>query len=176
MFKIVAGHLVPLEETMIFETMYHENLQFSLEEKSELFLKGVRPIYLMKDYEGDLPTKSNLVGETYGIDMDCLEEPIEGITEDLLAKFKATPLLSAYVYSTTIITPYQNMGLGKIIKAALLGYYSSSSYQHVFGHCRNGASMSLNQYFGADMIQHFDDWYGTGERYWLYHLKLGVGK
>lgn len=156
--KINFIHNIPLIETMCFEKVYPENLQLDLEEKKELLDSGAEFIYLVDKDTG------NLIGETYFISLNKLEEEIEGTT-----KFRGQNC--AYVYSTTILPEYQGKRYGAILKGYFYGYIKNK-FDFVLGHARHNGSVQLNELFGAEIIDTFDNWYDTGERYYLYKRYL----
>ena len=162
--KLVLGfaRTWDLRQTMIFEDIYHENLRMNADEKAEL-LEGAEAVWL---YE--LGSRQ-LIGETYGVSIrDALEEGEEGF-DDLLP-FEDQKAI--YVFSTTILPAFQGRGLGKILKAFFLGVVSRAGFDIVLGHARSGASLLLNRAFGAEIGAAHEDWYGTGETYSFYVVKL----
>lgn len=154
----------PLEESLIFESVYPENLRMDLKEKQELKEEGAIFITMIDEDTG-LP-----VGETYFIPLDNMKEwdADEEQPEDGLYSWYGRNC--AYVYSTTILPQYQNKGFGKVLKSFLLGYLFVKEYDYVLGHARAGASINLNKLFGANTAGSFDNWYKTGETYHLYHI------
>jgi hypothetical protein len=78
---------------MAFEREHHPNLRFSLREKREL-LKDAITIWMFD--------RGKLVGESYGVAFDKLDEIPEGCPRDPK---------SIYCYSTTILSKYQGMRL-----------------------------------------------------------------
>ncbi len=77
-----------------------------------------------------------------------------------------------YVYSTTILSAYEDSGFGKILKAYVLGRAVEAGYRWVVGHAKEGASLTLNQRFGAKIHRRHTNWFGTGDPYRFYSLKL----
>jgi hypothetical protein len=143
----------PIERTMAFEREYHPNLRLTLPEKREL-LKSAITIWMLED--------GKLVGETYGVPWGGKEEMI-GFPRDPEA---------IYCYSNTILGKYQGKGYGAILKAAFIGRVSRD-FKRIYGHARPGASQALNKKFGARMGKTYKNWFGTGEDYRIYVLKLG---
>jgi hypothetical protein len=76
------------------------------------------------------------------------------------------------VCSTTILPRFQGLGFGRILKAFFLGVVSRAGVSLVVGHAREGASLRLNRVFGADVRSTHANWYGTGETYYFYTLRL----
>jgi hypothetical protein len=155
-----------LRETMVFERRYHWGLAMSLADKRDLLReRGAIAVWM---YEPG--RRRRLIGESYGVPVEAVlrEEDDEG-TADLrpFAKRKAL-----YVYSTTILERLEDHGLGKILKAYLLGRAFEAGYRWVVGHAREGGSVALNLRFGAELRQRHRNWYGTGEAYRFYVLKL----
>jgi hypothetical protein len=71
---ITFSYDVPLEQTMAFESVYHEALQLDLAEKKEMWdTPGSVFVWLSVDGE--------LAGESYGIPLASCDEPIEGLTD-----------------------------------------------------------------------------------------------
>ncbi len=151
-----------LTETMIFEELYHENLRLSLEEKRKLLERG-EFVWLYR------AGTQELIGESYGVPVrDAFEDDEEGF-EDVQPYLDEKAI---YVFSTTILPTFQRRGLGKILKAFLLGVASQAGFEIVIGHARSGASMQLDRTFGAETGVAHQDWYGSGETYYFYTLKL----
>jgi len=89
--------------------------------------------------------------------------------EDLLPFAKERAL---YVYSTTVLRRYEGRGLGTILKAYVLGRAFQAGYRLAVGHAREGASVALNVRFGAELGRRHPNWYGTGDAYRFYALRL----
>ena len=152
---------LPLADTMMFEAVYPLQLQFELDEKQELWdVPG--SIFAWMFVNGEI------AGESYGIptvdDIDdiggCVELP-EGETRN-----------SFHCYSNTILPGFQGQGLARILKAHWLGLVAGKGYDTVYGHARPGRSQTLNATFGAEFLAGYADWFGTGEEYRLYRLRL----
>jgi hypothetical protein len=143
----------PISRTMAFEREYHPNLRLTLAEKRDLLRHAV--VIWMFDY-------GKLVGETYGISLDGRFAAPPGCPEDPHA---------IYCYSTTILRRHKNQGYGRILKAAFIGRVSRD-FRRIYGHARPGASQALNQSFGARFGRTYKNWYGTGEDYRMYVLRL----
>ena len=156
---------VPIEQTMVFDQeCFHPNLQLKIDEKISFFRHA---------YKAFLFVDGDIAGETFAVRVPVLGEDIEGCDFlDHNTDILQTPQQTAYVYSTAILPAYQGKGLSKLLKAYLLGMLKQAGILHVIGHAREGASLRLCEQFGGAKLMSFDDWYGTGERYWLYHLKL----
>ena len=158
---------IPIEYTLVFESVYPENLRFDLEEKRELFSEPtVGSVYLIAD--------GKVIGECYYIDLHQMKdwEPDEDQPEDGLVDYYTSPGETLYVYSTTILPEYQHMGFGRMLKTWVLSMAKARGYKYVVGHARSGGSMALNKSFGAKIERSFDNWYGTGETYYLYTITL----
>ena len=155
---------VPIEETMVFDAQcFHPNLQLDIDEKLEIFRDAYKAFLFVDD---------EIAGETFAVAAPKVG-PLEGL--DFLLKNTDVlwrPYRTAYVYSTAILPAYQGRGLSKILKAYLLGILKQVGMWHVIGHAREGASLHLCEEFGGTKLVSFDDWYGTGERYWLYHMRM----
>jgi hypothetical protein len=152
-----------LEQTMVFEPVYHENLRFSLETKGELLARcGCVWLY-------DAGTQE-LIGETYGFPVRDNLAFLEGPEADDVCPFRDQR--AVYVLSTTILPAFQARGLGKVLKAFFLGIVSQAGFPLVLGHAREGRSVVLNQAFGAAIHRAHPDWGGTGETYYFYTLQF----
>lgn len=146
---------------MAFESEYHKNLQYDLAGKRELRnTPGALFVWMFVD--------DDLVGESYGIPLAHLDEPIEGLSK-LSKKQKRVGI---YCYSNTILTPFQKKGFGTVLKAHWLGLAVGKGFEVVFGHARLGGSQALNAKFGAVFLRNFPNWSQTGEAYRLYRMTL----
>lgn len=149
---------LPLEQTMVFEAVYHEGEQLPLSEKKKIRdAPGSIFVWMLVDGE--------LVGETYGIP---LASSIAGLT-DLTDSEKKSGI---HCYSNTILPFFQKRGLGTILKAHWLGMAAGKGFENVYGYARPGASQSLNARFGAVFLGDFPNWCGSGEEYKMYRLVL----
>jgi GNAT superfamily N-acetyltransferase len=161
-----------LEQTMVFEAVYHENLRLSLEAKRVLLARcGCVWLY-------DAGTQE-LIGETYGFPVRENLAFLEGPEAGDVYPFRGQP--AVYVLSTTILPAFQGRGLGKVLKAFFLGIVSQAGYPLVLGHAREGRSVQLNRAYGATVHRAHPDWGGSGETYYFYTLPLdrtsvGVGQ
>lgn len=157
---------VSLEESLVFESVYPDNLQWDLAGKQELKDDGTEFLYMIDGNTGEL------IGEAYFLPLDTMEEwPADDEqVEDGLGPWYWKNCI--YAFSTTILKSYQGNGYGKILKAYCLGLWKARGYDYAIGHARDGASMGLQEYFGAKVIAHFDNWYQTGETYNLYLQNL----
>jgi GNAT superfamily N-acetyltransferase len=153
---------VPLAETMEFEAVYPEPLQFDLAEKEEVWkVPGTIFVWLFVD--------GAIAGESYGIPLATDDWEFEGLSELTDAEKES----AIYCHSNTILPPFQGRGLGTVLKAHWLGLVARAGFDFVYGHARPGASQALNAKFGAEFMAEFDDWYGTVEAYKLYRLRIG---
>jgi hypothetical protein len=151
---------------MVFEREYHEGLQLELDDKREL-LRDAEALWL---YDG---ASGVLIGETYGTPPAVAYEDGEQGSEDI-APYTNDPT-AIYVFSNTILPPYQRQGFGRLLKAAFLGLLIGRGYQTAIGHAREGGSVALNRSFGAQFVAQHDNWFGSGERYHFYALNLLAG-
>jgi GNAT superfamily N-acetyltransferase len=146
---------------MGFESIYPEPLQLEISEKAEI-RDSLGSIFVWMFVNGEL------VGESYGIPVESLDESLEGVTDLPQAEIKS----AIYCYSNTIFPAFQGKGFGTILKAHWLGWAAAKGFTVVYGHARPGPSQTLNAKFGAVFIRDFPDWYGTGEEYKLYRISL----
>lgn len=152
-----------LSKTMPFEAVYHENLRLSLKDKKELLGRG-ECVWLY-----DASTQE-LIGETYGFPVREAFNIIKGEGFDDVQPYWDQKAI--YICSTTILPKFQGRGLGRVLKAFLLGVASQAGFRIVLGHARSGASVQLNEAFGAKISTVHHDWYGSGETYYFYTLEL----
>jgi GNAT superfamily N-acetyltransferase len=152
---------VPLEQTMAFEAVYHDAEQLNISQKKRIW-DAPGSIFVWMFVGGEL------AGETYGIP---LADSIEGLADmtDVTDSEKKTGI---HCYSNTVLPPFQNRGLGTILKAHWLGLVAGKGFDKVYGYARPGRSQSLNAKFGAIFLDGFPNWCGTGEEYKMYRLEL----
>lgn len=160
--KIKFRNDVSVEDSLVFEKIYDENLQMDAQEKQELKEDGAEFIYMVDAETGDL------IGETYFCPLDLFkdEEP-----DELQPDEGTSPYFNknyAYCYSTTILPKYQGMGFGKLLKSYYLGYIKAKGFSGSIGHAKDVASVGLNTGFGGNVVRQFDNWYQTGETHFLY--------
>lgn len=148
---------------MVFEAVYHKNLQLDLSDKKAMW-ELQESIFVWMFVNGQL------VGESYGVPAER-DEPIEGLNLTEAEKKHAI-----YCYSNTMLPPFQKQGLGSILKAHWLGCAAAKGVTTVYGHARPGGSQALNAKFGAVFIGDHPDWFGTGETYKLYRLRFQEAK
>ena len=156
----------PLRQTMLFERRYHPNLRMSLAGKREMLReRGAIAVWMYAPGR-----RRRLIGESYGIPVRAVLAEDDGDGDaDLLPFAKERAL---YVYSTTILKRYEDDGLGKILKAYLLGRAFEAGYRWIVGHAKEPASVALNLRFGAGLGRRYPNWYGTGDAYRFYALRL----
>ena len=154
----------PLRETMVFERLFHPKLRMTLPDKRELLgVRGAITVWMINARSGAL------IGEVYGVPIaDALRDVDEGTPD--LTPYRGRRAM--YVYSTAVLTRYQRHGLGRILKAYHLGRIAQAGYEIVIGHARFPASCALNVSFGARLGARHPNWYGTGELYRFYELRL----
>ena len=152
-----------LSKTMVFEKCFHRNLRLSLSEKRAL-LKASECVWL---YDG---RTRKLIGETYGTPVSYALRDVDEATEDI-RRFKGLPAI--YIYSVAILPRFRGRGLSKILTAYFLGQVARSGYKWIIAHSRVGASCELYRAFGARFLSTHRDWYGTGEvyRFWVLRLR-----
>jgi hypothetical protein len=158
---IKFNYVVPLDQTMAFEVIYHEALQLDLSEKKR-FWDSPGSIFVWMYVDG------NLAGESYGFPLESSNELVNGLSELTDSEKKG----GIYCYSNTILPSFQRQGFGTILKAHWLGLAFGKGFDVVYGHVRPGGSQALNAKFGAVFLDSFPDWCGTGEEYRRYRLEL----
>jgi hypothetical protein len=152
---------MPLEQTMVFEALYHATEQLDVSQKKRIW-DAAGSIFVWMFVDGEL------AGETYGIP---LANSIEGLT-DMREMTDGEMKTGIHCYSNTILPFFQNRGLGTILKAHWLGLAAGKGFANVYGYARPGGSQSLNAKFGAVFLDRHPNWYGTGEEYTRYRLGL----
>ena len=161
MAVIKFSYAVPLEQTMVFETVYHPGLQLELKQKQEVWdTPGAFFVWMTVD--------GQLAGESYGIPLASSSELIE----DLLVLPESEKEKAVCCFSNTILPAFQKQGYGSILKAHWLGVASGRGFEVVYGHARPGGSQALNAKFGAVFFENLPDWFGSGEDYRKYRLVL----
>jgi len=157
---------VSLEDSLVFEKVYPENLQWDLNGKQELKDDGTEFLYMVDGDSGEL------IGEAYFLPLDTMKDwpPDEEQLEDGLEPYYGHNAM--YAFSTTILPEYQGKGYGRLLKAYCLGLWKARGYDLAVGHARYGASLALQQSFGAEVVETFDNWFLTGETYYLYSQKI----
>jgi GNAT superfamily N-acetyltransferase len=159
--KITFSKNVPLEATMEFEACYPEQLRMDLFEKHDIFRAGWYPVWMFID--------GHIAGEAYACRLSVLEDR-EGIPSYAFDDMQVADY-ALYCHSNTVLPEFQGKGLGRILKAYCLGYWSGEATK-ICGHARPGASVALNASFGVTFHTEHPNWYGTGETYRFYMLPL----
>lgn len=157
---------VSLEDSLVFEQVYPENLQWDLEGKQELKDEGTEFLYMVDEDSGEL------MGEAYFLPLDNMKDwpPDEEQSEDGLGPYYGKNAM--YASSTTILPKYQGKGYGRLLKAYCLGLWKGRGFELALGHARDGASLSLQEFFGGKTVERFSNWFQTNECYNLYLQKL----
>src|SRR5690242_10371458 len=114
---------IDLGKSLVFESIYPENLQWDLKSKQELKDDGTEFIYMVDSETNEL------IGEAYFLPLDNMKdwEPDEEQLEDGLNGWYGKNCV--YAFSTTILTEYQHKGYGKILKAYCLGQFKERGYE-----------------------------------------------
>jgi hypothetical protein len=158
---IKFDYAVRLEQTMVFETVYHPGLQLELSQKQEVWdTPGAFFVWMLVD--------GQLAGESYGIPLASSSE----LLEDLLVLPQSEKEKAVCCFSNTILPAFQKQGYGSILKAHWLGVAAGKGFDVVYGHARPGGSQALNAKFGAVFLENLPDWFGSGEDYRKYRLVL----
>ena len=77
-----------------------------------------------------------------------------------------------YGMSLGVLPKYQGYDLAKRMKMAVLVECKRRGYQIYADHAKEGGSKHLQKYFGAEVIDKIDNWYGTGDTY--YWCEIGL--
>jgi hypothetical protein len=161
MVTIKFRYDLPLGQTKAFEALYHDAEQLDLSQKKRIWdARGSIFVWMFVDRQ--------LAGEIYGIP---LANSIEGLT-DMTGIADSKKKTGIHCYSNTILPPFQNRGLGTVLKAHWLGVAAGKGFDNVYGYARPGGSQALNAKFGAVFLDRFPNWCGTGEEYKMYRLGL----
>jgi len=160
--KLAFASTWPLRETMVFERLFHPNLRVSLPEKRNI-LRDAIAIWM---YE---PTRGTLIGEVYSTPVEKELDPDEEGYSDI-APYRGRK--AAYVYSIGILKPFQGRQLGKVLKAYHLGRIRQAGFHWAIGHAKHPESCALNVAFGAKLLARHPKWYGTGQLFRFYEMKL----
>ncbi len=152
-----------INKTMMFEDEYPKSLQLSLRAKRKLLVES-ETAWLYNAINNEL------IGETYGMPTEVMNSDWEDGWNDIEPYVQSGNAF--YIYSTTILQKYQGKGFGKILKAYFLGQLSRHVWNPIIGHAREGASVELNKLFGAEIGAAHPNWYGSGETYYFYTLRL----
>lgn len=151
---------VPIEETMAFEEIFEEGLQFDVETKRAILDAAEVKLWL---YIG-----KQIVGEAYGITPPALQEAIDEQIPD--CEIYNPEFNQLYCYSTAILPKFQGQDLGKLLKACWLCRASALGFSNIIGHSTHPAMKYLNELFGAVHSTKHEDWYGSGRTAYFYTL------
>lgn len=161
--KLAFASKWPLRETMVFEQLFHPELRVSLHEKRDI-LRDAIAVWM---YES---TRGTLIGEIYSTPVEKeLDDPGEEGYADM-APYRGRR--AAYVYSIGILKRFQGQQLGKVLKAYHLGRIRQAGFRYAIGHAKHPESCALNESFGAKLLTPHRNWYGTGQLFRFYELKL----
>lgn len=158
--KVRFDHNVPIEDTMMFEDIFEENLKYeTVEEKGEETGSFIRCYMFVDD---------KIVGEIYAADVDQLfiDDPNFVDIEKYVSE------RAAYLHSTAILPEYQHKGYGKILKTYFHGYLKGSGYDILIGHSTAPAINDINDMFGVTWLTEHENWYDTGKIAKFYELYL----
>jgi len=163
--KIDFKNNVTVKDSMIFESIFEEELQLSLEEKTEL-LENCEKTWMFVDGE--------IAGEIYTISVQKLigegvEEPDDQkIVDDI------TPYVDygVYYHSTSILPRFRGLGLSKIFKCFHNGYLKGLGYKVIVGHSTSDEIEKVNESLGAKHIRTHENWYETDRAAKFYELYI----
>lgn len=164
--KIKFTAEISIEDSIVFEKVYPENLQWDAPAKQELKDDGVEFMYMVN------AETNELIGEVYYIALDKMKDwdADEEQLDDGLEPYYDKNMM--YCFSNTILPKFQKQGYGKILKAWFLGYSKGEGFELTIGHARPEGSLQLNESFGAEVVRTFETWYGLNENVYLYLQKL----
>jgi GNAT superfamily N-acetyltransferase len=152
---ITFEEYLPIEDTMVFEDVFEEELQLDEDEKSKIINAGW-PLWMFVDGE--------LAGETYGIRLRTLKEEIEDC--------KNLDKNSVYCYSTALLPKFRGKNLGPILKAYWIGMMRGMHQRAIIGHATSSQAKKLNEMFGAQFGNVHTMWYGTERTAVFYWINL----
>lgn len=159
---------VPFDSLQVFESLYPHQLKYTSIERIALKDHGGTFIYL----------KDKDTGTWIAEWIIC---SIHRILEDGLASKEFSKSVSgivlpdkSYVYlcRTSVIPPYQNKGIGKMMNAFVYGMGTALKVDYVIAHLRPGLSLKMNEGMGMKKLRVCENWFGTGENYTLTSIKL----
>jgi GNAT superfamily N-acetyltransferase len=150
---------LPIEDTMIFEASYEENLQLEADDKRPILANGIAA-WLLVD--------GKVAGETYGITPRSLAIVADDEIEDCDPEDDA----SIYCYSTTILPEFRGKGLARLLKAYWLGKVAERGFGRVVGHSTSSEIMHINHVFGARDLASHENWYKTSRTATFYEITL----
>jgi GNAT superfamily N-acetyltransferase len=160
--KLAFASTWPVKETMVFERLFHPKLRMSLGEKRDI-LRDAIAVWM---YDA---TRGTLIGEIYSTPVEKELDPNEEGYADI-APYRGRK--AAYVYSIGILKRFQGQQLGKVLKAYHLGRIRQAGFLYAIGHAKHPASCALNVAFGAKLLARHPNWYGTGQLFRFYELKV----
>ena len=155
---------VPIEETMVFEEVYEEELREDLETKQDMRDRGYM-MYMFVDGE--------LAGEIYAM-TPCYINPDEdaAVLADVVGNGLYDGGKTLYCSSNTILPKFQGLGLGKLFKAYFLGYAKGLAFDKLIGHNTHDKVSGINEFFGGKVLCKTENWYGTGKTAEFYRIDL----
>lgn len=155
-----------IRETMYFEDCHKDVFRLSGEDKFELDDIGAKFCWFF-DHETIKP-----VGEIIYIDVDKMRIILRANEKSDFGLNYFSGKRAAYVYRTTVLPEYRGRGIGKCLKKYAMEDMKNEGYEYCCGHSRHGISSLLNKSLGAIFLKKYDNWFDTGEPYFLYKIKL----
>lgn len=156
----------PIIETMTFEDCHKDIFRLSVEDKFELYDIGAKFCWYF-DHEKIKP-----VGEIIYIDVHKMRIILHANEKSDFGLNYFSGKKAAYVYRTTVLPEYRGKGIGKSLKKYTMGEMKNEGYKYCCGHSRHGISSMLNKSLGAIFLKKYNNWFDTGEPYFLYNIKL----
>ncbi len=106
-----------------------------------------------------------VLGESYGLPI----QKYKGIPDsDRITKDYASRGIKAFYHVSLAVLPeYREHGIGSALIGALFAEAKRQGYDVILAHAKEGASLELHNRRGAKVIKSFDNWFGTGNKYWL---------
>jgi predicted double-glycine peptidase len=161
--SISFKHNIPIEQTMMFEEVFEQELRLTPKDKYGIISNG-NATWLFVGNE--------IAGEIYSIEVKRMFE-IEDSLDDLDDKRYFNEKTS-YIYSCAILPKFQGKGYGRLLYAYHLGYIESLGYTLVTGHSTSPEMDKLNTYFKASFSSDkiHEKWYGTQRVAKFYEIRL----
>lgn len=166
--RLVFKEDIPFRKTVFLEKSFHPELQFSITDKRWAKENGMRFITAIDEESGKVVgdlmfiTIPNLI--TYADDSET-ESFDDGLGPWLNKN-------AVYFYSIAVDPKHRRKGIGTALKQYTYDLLRKEGVEWVVGHAKHDGSLQMNQKFGIELHQTFENWYNTGEPVTLYSKKL----